>query len=226
MPRKKIEGICKAEGCTKPLKTLGLCANHYQIFWKYGRIHKVNIGDKRCHPFYHLWHERKQTNSLVKEWHEDFWKFVAEIGDRPSPKHILVRFSEKPYGPDNFAWRETLKREPGESKKSWYARKWASQQVLHPARERRRDLYRRFGISIEQYDAMYAEQGGVCAICKKPETAIDHKLGSPKRLAVDHCHTSSKVRGLLCWACNSALGKIEDSIPTLEAMILYLRKHQ
>ncbi len=216
---------CIIEGCETYAKGR-YCMMHYTRMRKTGTFElKPGYGEKRKHPLYVTWHDKVKTLSLCQEWYSDFWAFVAGVGDRPSPNHVLVRFKPEVYGPDNFAWRETLRRGTDESKKAWYARKWASQQVLHPARERRRDLYRRFGISIEQYDVMYAEQGGVCAICKKPESAIDHKLGSPKRLAVDHCHTSSKVRGLLCWACNSALGKIEDSIPTLEAMILYLRKH-
>jgi len=226
MPRKKFEGFCKVEGCGKPLKSLGLCENHYQLQWKYGRTHKVNTGDKRCHPFYHLWFERKQTNSLADIWRDDFWKFVSDIGIRPSRSHLLSRFTIEPYGPGNFHWKETLKRRPDESKKDWHARKWASQQILHPGRERRRDLYRRFGLSIKEYDAMLSNQGGVCAICKRDETAIDGKLGSKKRLAVDHCHNRGQVRGLLCWNCNSALGKIEDSITTLKSMIAYLEKHR
>lgn len=225
MGRPKIEGICSVEGCGKPRDSLGLCTEHYYRQWKFGRLEKVNTGLKRSHPLYIMWHERKQTNSLAPEW-MDFWDFVKGVGERPTPRHFLVRFNPEPFGPDNFCWKEFQQRQPGESKKDWYARKWASQQVMHPMRERKRDLYRRFGLSVEQYDVMWKAQKGKCAICGQSETAIEPKTGSVKRLAIDHCHTTNKIRDLLCWRCNSALGRVGESIDLLKKMISYIRKHE
>src|SRR6266568_3888854 len=59
-------------------------------------------------------------------------------------------------------------------------------------RYRTNELMRKFGISREQYDAMEAAQGGVCAICKEP-------CCTGRELAVDHCHTTKIIRGLLCF---------------------------
>src|ERR1700730_8514723 len=56
-----------------------------------------------------------------------------------------------------------------------------------------------YGITMDDYDAMLARQGGVCKICRrKPEPE--------KVLSVDHCHARNKVRELLCSGCNSMLG--------------------
>lgn len=75
----------------------------------------------------------------------------------------------------------------------------------------------RYGITLEQYIEMVAEQNGVCAICKKPETARN-----TTRLSIDHCHATGKVRGLLCQQCNKMLGMGKDNPETLQAAINYL----
>jgi hypothetical protein len=91
--------------------------------------------------------------------------------------------------------------------------------------DRRRDLKRRFGISADEYDAILEKQNGVCAICKNAETTFEFRTGAIKRLSIDHCHKTGKIRELLCFSCNSCIGKIKESIPALEAMIEYLKKH-
>lgn len=75
-------------------------------------------------------------------------------------------------------------------------------------------MRKKYGITFEQYEVMYAEQQGKCLICLK------HK----DRLAVDHCHSSGTVRGLLCRVCNSGIGLLKDD-PVLVARALdYLTK--
>jgi hypothetical protein len=82
---------------------------------------------------------------------------------------------------------------------------------------------RTFGITRGQYGDMLLAQGGCCAICRQPETAT--RNGLVKALAVDHCHTSGEIRGLLCVACNTGIGKFKDNRDTLLAAIKYLDKH-
>jgi Recombination endonuclease VII len=73
-----------------------------------------------------------------------------------------------------------------------------------------------YGISLEEYAAMLAHQGGVCAICKK-------KPDKGKPLCVDHCHVTGMVRGLLCQKCNSVLAFGNDDPDILRAAIAYLQ---
>lgn len=73
-----------------------------------------------------------------------------------------------------------------------------------------------YGISLKDYNRMLEEQKGVCAICYKPQ--VD------KALAVDHCHKSGKVRGLLCSLCNTSLGKMGDSPDRLRRAAAYLEE--
>ncbi len=86
----------------------------------------------------------------------------------------------------------------------------------------RRQSLRRFGLTPDDYDQMLAEQGGVCAICCRPERSTNPQSGEPKRLAVDHCHKTGRVRGLLCAPCNKAIGAFDESEELLCRAITYL----
>lgn len=68
-----------------------------------------------------------------------------------------------------------------------------------------KDREKRLGVSEEEYRRMYHEQGGRCGICRSRLYSKRYK-----RFAVDHCHTSGKVRGLLCTNCNTAIGLLKD----------------
>lgn len=82
-----------------------------------------------------------------------------------------------------------------------------------------RQLYEAYGITIEQYEEMLENQGGVCAICGSPPPNDYHK-----RLNVDHCHSTGLVRGLLCRGCNQGLGNFRDDIDLMLNGISYLSK--
>lgn len=79
-------------------------------------------------------------------------------------------------------------------------------------------LKREFNLSGEEYYRYLNEQNGVCAICNKKE--------DNKRLAVDHCHKTGKIRGLLCTRCNPALGFLQDNIEIAKNLVLYLERTQ
>jgi len=81
---------------------------------------------------------------------------------------------------------------------------------------RERLLRKQYGIGLDEYERLAAEQNGLCAICGCP--AIGGKI-----LAVDHDHANGSVRGLLCLNCNNGLGRFKDSAERLEAAARYLR---
>lgn len=83
-----------------------------------------------------------------------------------------------------------------------------------------RKFERAYGITLEEYERMEKEQGGLCAVCRKPEAVT--RAGSKLSLAVDHCHNTGKVRGLLCTSCNNGLGRFKDDPELLRAAIAYL----
>lgn len=82
--------------------------------------------------------------------------------------------------------------------------------------------YKRQGIEItaEEYERLYSIQNGYCAICS------EHRSIQKKDLALDHCHTTNKIRGFLCDNCNTALGKFKDNPELLFKAIQYIYKHQ
>jgi Autographiviridae endonuclease VII len=87
------------------------------------------------------------------------------------------------------------------------------QRVLRRAQRRMYDLKTKYGMSVEDYDAMLLRQGGVCSICKR----------HPRQtLIVDHCHKTRKVRGLLCHKCNVALGFYHDDPRLTREATVYL----
>jgi hypothetical protein len=88
-----------------------------------------------------------------------------------------------------------------------------------PVAYRNAELQRRYGITQQDYEVMIAEQNNQCAICNTTEPGGRHNRGY---FVVDHCHTTGKVRKLLCNNCNTALGLVGDNVDTLHKMINYL----
>jgi hypothetical protein len=92
----------------------------------------------------------------------------------------------------------------------------------HPDHVKERDLRKNFGIELADYQRMFVEQKGVCAICAKPETRT--RNGKAKWLAVDHDRDSGLIRGLLCQDCNLGIGHLHHSTEALRAAIDYLER--
>jgi hypothetical protein len=89
----------------------------------------------------------------------------------------------------------------------------------------RRQLEKSYGLPPGRYEHMLEEQKHCCAICQRHEDILPANRFTQRRLAIDHSHTTGQVRGLLCTSCNWALGRFQDSIPTLRRAIQYLRAH-
>lgn len=79
----------------------------------------------------------------------------------------------------------------------------------------------KFGLSVEDYKALLKKQNGVCAICSRPESRVDPKTNKIKQLAVDHCHDTKVVRGLLCAQCNMGIGNLCHNVEWLRKAALY-----
>lgn len=93
-----------------------------------------------------------------------------------------------------------------------------------PARlaQNKKDWLAKYGITPAGFDELLASQDGVCRICASP----DPKMKRAKRLYVDHCHLTGKIRGLLCFKCNTMLGNAEDQPERLRAAAEYLEAHR
>jgi hypothetical protein len=111
--------------------------------------------------------------------------------------------------------KKILSGAPEDAEKILAARRWRQQN----------GLMKSFGLSLAQYEAMHEAQNGCCAICKQPERAKSNGDGQPRRLAVDHCHATGRIRALLCSPCNTALGQFRDDPSILQTAIEYLKFH-
>lgn len=114
---------------------------------------------------------------------------------------------------DARTWRMKNPEKQAAACKSWGERNPERLKALH----KKHNLKRKYGLSLERYEELNSEQGGVCAICKKKDSA-------GRRLAVDHSHITGQIRALLCGNCNAALGLVNDSTETLFSAIAYLKR--
>ena len=99
-------------------------------------------------------------------------------------------------------------------------RRWRAENRVR-AREigRKHRLKKKFGLSLEDYEAMGGAQRGRCSICCEPP-----RVG--QRLAIDHDHATGARRGLLCRQCNTMLGKARDSVAVLARAMEYVLKYR
>lgn len=75
-------------------------------------------------------------------------------------------------------------------------------------------IKRKYGITLNQYELMLEEQKGLCKICSLPPN-------KDKKLHIDHCHTTGRVRGLLCAQCNWFVGKVDKNLEIIEKLKEY-----
>jgi hypothetical protein len=81
----------------------------------------------------------------------------------------------------------------------------------------RRQAMKKYGLTLEQYEEMFFQQGGLCVICNEAPNG--------RNLHVDHDHHTGRVRGLLCNACNAGIGHLQDDPNLLRRAVSYLEQH-
>lgn len=89
---------------------------------------------------------------------------------------------------------------------------------VHSDGHRDKQYRTKFGITLEDYDQMFADQNGCCDICGVHQSEVK------TRFAVDHNHKTGEVRGLLCGCCNKGLGQFKDNTEYLAKAITYLKE--
>lgn len=206
LARKNIRraGKCAYGECSEPVMAKGLCSLHYS---------------RQQHPLYATWKNLRSRwgGQVCQRWGDGFGFFLNDVGERPSPRHMLRRKDSKlPFDRDNVHW--TVPEPPSKTdsytvdERSAYARSWM--------------LKARYGLTPEAHQKLLADQNFVCAVCKSDELFVNSRTGRKQELSVDHCHETDRVRGLLCVGCNRGLGYFKDNKDTLRAAIAYLEKHE
>ena len=87
----------------------------------------------------------------------------------------------------------------------------------HKEKRRNNELKNNYGTTLAQYEEMLEKQGGVCVLCGN--TSLKGRC-----LSVDHNHITRKVRGLLCYRCNTSIGQIAETPEMLKRLIEYLER--
>lgn len=220
MPQK-----CYVHNCSKSAIAKGLCNTHYKRNWRNGNVEETRPNDwgkREKHSAYTSWCNlrRYHGQNMQESWRNDFWAFVKDVSDRPPMAQAYRPDPEKPWGADNFYWKE--RRKTSNDKKE-YMREW-HKKSRHANPEYYFDIYlrKRYKVTIDWYREQLSKQNNVCAICNQSEKTIIH--GKIISMPVDHDHETGKARGLLCTKCNRGLGLFRDDINLLKSAIEYLQK--
>lgn len=134
-------------------------------------------------------------------------KFGAPLQERCKRGHLMAE--TRKHHPNGDAYCSACKQARHDQ---WYT-KPGSREKQREYRAKA-NLKRLYGITLDDYQVLLDEQGGVCAICKRTRGI--------RKLHVDHDHDTGIVRGLLCHACNTALGLLGEDPAILSAALEYL----
>lgn len=213
---------CTVPGCQNPQKNLGsgFCGKHesrVRTHASFDAIRPSDWGAREKHPLYKIWTWHKRVkDGLCAEWKADFWSFVEAVGERPEGHTLRRKDTAQPLGAGNWHWKKPITSETAAD----YQRQWRNN---NPEKAKSNELKKMFGITLQEYEALFDKQNGLCAICKGKETTKSHD-GAPRRMPVDHCHKTGRIRGLLCTQCNRGLGMFGDERSRLLAAAEYLAK--
>lgn len=151
-----------------------------------------------------------------------FAAFVRDIGTPPKDGSILVPIdASKPVGPGNFTWfrRSKYDNTTAEGRKDYRRDHRRSKFDKYRAD----GLRKSFGMEMYEYQELFERQDGKCAICANLETVT--RDGVVINLAVDHCHTTGAVRGLLCRGCNHGIGNFRDDAERIRKAAAYIEHY-
>ncbi len=189
---------------------------------------------KDCHSQYTKEHYKNNKDQKKKDRAE---RWEAEKSASPSGTKKCDKCSQdRPFSSfrkDGTWWCLDCRREYGakwaqdnreqsrETQRAWISRNRARNNLIR--RNRRTDKQRalaerlrdNYGLSLPEYNKMLEASSGLCAICRQPTD----------KFHVDHCHSTGKVRELLCRGCNHGIGNFRENLAALEAAIAYLKKH-
>jgi hypothetical protein len=173
--------------------------------------------------------ERKaRERERARQWRANNPELAKEHDRRKSVKLSAERHAFRLLHPLVRLTKEERKARSRASCKKWHADnrdyangKYAERYAANPEKRKaatRNSVYKRkYGLTIAEYDAMVAAQGGRCAICEAD------RPGGMGRWPIDHCAKTGKVRRLLCNACNPGLGFFKHDIALLQRAINYLK---
>lgn len=223
---------CTHPGCARLVKAKTLCRTHYMQNQRTGKTWNIGTNPHRGRKFctFPECGKPRFARGLCQG-------HAAQVRKGQEPRPLA---QPRPTAQEGYAWCSTCKQfwpidsfdwDPtrGQPKRVCLdcraqAAREKRQGPAHRATHRRWTIRKLYGIEPEEYEALYAQQDGKCAICSTPVSNYLRDLDASGRgTCVDHCHDSSRVRGILCHGCNIGLGGFRDDPVRLLAAVEYLR---
>src|SRR5260221_14304745 len=164
-----------------------------------------------------------------QQWHpattEFFFKSSVNKDGLRSQCKACRKIAQRAYEqrPEVQIKRQEHERSPKRKEQMRALRQRSQEKLLKQSRTRH--LRNTYNITDNNYQNMFTQQMGVCAICGKPESHISRRSGKVQELTVDHCHLTGLVRELLCNDCNFLIAYGHDDTEILRKAIAYLEKH-
>jgi hypothetical protein len=191
---------CDVDGCDRPRFGQGFCQAHYKRYRKYGDPGPAEVRRSSGRDACSVGDcDRITVARGLCSGHYRRWLDTGEIPTTPLrqlSKHIKYEKCLRPY---------CGLRGPHQGMCQRHYKRW-------------RLLQDKYGIGWEEFDTLWEQSSGECGICR---CTLDVDERSTH---IDHCHTTGRVRGILCHACNLMLGHAKDSPEVLQAAILYLQR--
>jgi hypothetical protein len=163
---------------------------------------QIEISPKLAYSRQHRKNNIDKYRKSAREWRD---RNKEEVNRIKKERRWAIIGEPKP--PQTEAERKAYR-------KAWYMKNKDSAAL----KSRQNELRRTFGITVEQYNEIFNKQNGRCAICDRHQSEFKNSL------AVDHCHETNKVRGLLCFHCNTSLGHFRDNPALLKKAIEYINE--
>lgn len=199
---RRLHDHCTIEGCERPHKSRGYCQTHYMQYKRGAPITpiiaaRVMVKPPEC--------SEVDCTDPVKSrglCSLHYARYLRQGHTRYRDRKRPPKFCATP-GCENIL----------------YAKGRCHAHYMHG-----RVMRKTYGIEPEQYDQMLIAQNGLCAICGRVEKVLHSSTQKLKALAIDHCHNSGVVRGLLCCNCNRAIGLLQDNPALLRKAARYIER--
>lgn len=191
---------CSIGGCSRRHKARGYCATHYAQHFRGAPI----------------------TARIKARTSEPFECCIEDDCDQPVKAKGLCKMHYQRHLRHGHSKYTDRKRPPKQCAIPGCDNHLYAKGVCH-SHYMKSKKWQEFGLSLDNYLQMAERQNFVCKICEKPEKIINGKSGKTRDLAVDHCHATGRIRGLLCSNCNTSIGLMCDDPYLLQKAIDYLK---